>query len=164
MSTVTVVAANERSVETEHAVDVRRWADLAEASLVAEGAAGEITLTFIDDDDIAELNAEYMGKPGPTDVLSFPLDDVHDPALPGVPTLLGDIVISASTAARQFADHAGTYDDEIALLVVHGVLHILGHDHVDPDETVRMRARELDLLQSLHWQGPAPAEFRQHHD
>ena len=49
----------------------------------------------------------------------------------------------------------------MALLVVHGVLHVLGHDHADPDEMARMRARELELLESLHWDGPAPAGFRQ---
>lgn len=145
-------------------VDVGRWAALAEASLLTEGATGELTLTFIDDDDIAELNAEYMGKSGPTDVLSFPLDDDDDPSLPGVPALLGDIVISASVADRQFTEHAGTFDDELALLVVHGVLHILGHDHEEPDETNVMRAREIALLQEHHWSGATPPAFRQAHD
>lgn len=164
MSDVTIVASDERMTATELVVDVGRWAELAEASLLTEGAAGELTLTFIDDDDIAELNAEYMGKTGPTDVLSFPLDDDDEPSLPGVPTLLGDIVISASVADRQFLDHAGTYDDELALLVVHGVLHILGHDHEEPEETTVMRAREIALLQEHHWNGMAPPAFRQEQD
>ncbi len=78
-----------------------------------------------------------MGKQGPTDVLSFPMDD--EP-IEGVPTLLGDIVISPSVAAEQCAEHAGTIDDELALLVVHGILHVLGHDHREPAETTVMRA------------------------
>jgi probable rRNA maturation factor len=102
-----------------------------------------------------------MGKAGPTDVLSFPMDD--EP-MTGVPTLLGDVVISPAVAAEQFADHAGTFDDELALLVVHGILHVLGHDHAEPEETAAMRSRELDLLERFHWHGPAPAAFRQTHD
>ena len=61
------------------------------------------------------------------------------------------------------ADHAGTLDDELALLVVHGILHVLGHDHHEPDETAVMRARELALLEAHHWVGPAPTGFRQEH-
>ena len=160
---VTVVAADDRSADDspEVTVDPERWRRLAVDVLADEGAAGELTVTFVDVADITELNAEHMGADGPTDVLSFPIDD--EPT-PGVPRLLGDIVISPAVAARQFTDHAGTLDDEIALLVVHGILHVLGHDHAEPDETRAMRARELDLLQRLHWRGPAPAGFRQHQD
>lgn len=161
---MTVVASDERTVHTGVPVDLERWATLAQLALEAEGADGELTLTFVDDDDIAALNAEYMGKVGPTDVLSFPLDDDDDPSLPGVPALLGDIVISASAADRQFPEHAGTFDDELALLVVHGVLHILGHDHVEHDETAVMRERELVLLRAHHWHGSTPSKFRQEHD
>jgi probable rRNA maturation factor len=99
-----------------------------------------------------------MGKNGPTDVLSFPMDD--EPVA-GVPTLLGDVVISPAVASTQFLDHAGTLDDELALLVVHGILHVLGHDHVDADDTAVMRTRELELLGAHHWRGPAPSGFRQ---
>ncbi len=143
-------------------VDVERWQRLAEASLSTEGASGELTLTFIDRDEIAALNDEHMGKTGPTDVLSFPLDD--DP-MPGsdIPVLLGDIVISPAVAAEQFVEHAGTLDDEIALLVVHGVLHILGHDHAEPEQRALMHERELALLTEHHWHGPVPLGFRQDH-
>lgn len=160
---VTVVAADERSPDDARdvVVDVARWRRLALAVLTDEGAGGELTLTFVDAADIAELNAEHMGSVGPTDVLSFPLDD--DPT-PGVPRLLGDVVISPAVAATQYETHAGTLDDEIALLVVHGILHVLGHDHAAPDETATMRQREVELLEAHHWRGPAPAGFRQTHD
>jgi probable rRNA maturation factor len=160
---VTVVAADDRSADDspDVVIDAERWRRLAVDVLADEGAAGELTVTFVDVTDIAELNAEHMDTAGPTDVLSFPIDD--EPT-PGVPRLLGDIVISPAIAANQCADHAGTLDDEIALLVVHGILHVLGHDHAEPDETRAMRARELDLLQRFHWHGPAPAGFRQHQD
>ncbi len=160
---VTVVCTDERS-ETEMdrpPIVVEHWRALAEAVLVAQAAVGELTLTFVEVADIAELNAEHMGKVGPTDVLSFPLDD--EP-MSGVPTLLGDVVISPSVAHDQFAEHAGTFDDEIALLIVHGILHVLGHDHADAGEAESMRQRERELLVAHHWHGPAPAGFRQTHD
>ena len=159
----TVVVADERSVDDspEVVVDVDRWHRLGIDVLLHSEVGGELTLTFIDRDDIAELNAEHLGKTGPTDVLSFPMDD--EP-IDGVPTLLGDVVISPAVAAEQFADHAGTLDDELALLVVHGIFHVLCHDHAEPDETAVMRTRELDLLERLHWSDCAPAGFRQSHD
>jgi len=162
-SDVTVVVADVRSADDspEVALDLNRWEQLAGAALAAEGAVGELTLTFVDASEIALLNEEYMGRIGPTDVLSFPMDD--EPT-PGVPTLLGDVVISPAVAAQQFADHAGTLDDELALLVVHGVLHVLGHDHAEPEETASMRRRELELLEAHHWSAPAPSGFCQTHD
>lgn len=159
----TVVVADERTDDDspDVIVDLARWERLAMATLRDDGATGELTLTFIGSDDITELNVQHMGKDGPTDVLSFPMDD--DP-LPGVPSLLGDVVISPAVAAAQCADHAGTLDDELALLVVHGILHVRGHDHAEPDEAAAMRRRELELLERHHWSGPAPSGFRQVHD
>ena len=157
---MTVVVGDEREVD-DTPIDLDRWGSLAEAVLAAVAADGELTLTFVDDDEIASLNAEHMGKPGPTDVLAFPLDDRPTP---GVPTLLGDVVVCPSVAADQFAEHAGTFDDEVALLVVHGILHVLGHDHADAAEAEVMRQRELELLEAHHWCGSAPAGFRQSQD
>jgi probable rRNA maturation factor len=154
-----VVGADEQDAV---AVDVARWVELARAVLLDERRAGELTLTFVDRDEIAALNAEHLGKDGPTDVLSFPLDD--DAPQPGVPVLLGDVVVCPAVAAEQAPAHAGALDDELALLVVHGVLHVLGHDHAELDETTAMRARELTLLEQHHWHGPPPAGFRQAHD
>ena len=80
-----------------------------------------------------------------------------------MPLLLGDVVICPAVAARQAPDHAGTVDDELALLVVHGVLHVLGHDHAEAHERPAMQARERQLLELHHWHGDAPAGFRQEH-
>ncbi len=91
---------------------------------------------------MAALNREHMGHEGPTDVLSFPIDGTDA----GPDGLLGDVVVCPAVARRNAPDHAGTYDDELALLVVHGVLHVLGHDHADADDAEAMRAREVDLL------------------
>lgn len=160
---VTVICTDARStIEIGSApFDVDRWRILAEAVLATESVVGELTVTFVDEAEIADLNAEHMGTIGPTDVLSFPLD--HEPVV-GIPTLLGDVVICPSVALGQFAGHAGTFDDEIALLIVHGILHVLGHDHADADEAALMRQREVALLVAHHWRGPAPAGFRQTHD
>jgi probable rRNA maturation factor len=152
---VTIVVSDE---QTEVAVDVNRWEELAHAVLIAEQRRGELTLTFVDVGEMAELNMEHMGKSGPTDVLSFPLDGLEDLDSVG-PVLLGDVVICPAIAAAAAPDHAGTIDDEIALLVVHGILHILGHDHAEPEETQRMRSRELEHLTRLHWRGRTPAGF-----
>ncbi len=161
-------------------VDLARWQALALAVLRAEGVRGlaELSLMFVSEAEIAELNERFMGHAGPTDVLSFPIDaeladmvlhsaapsrgpDRAPPDLAEMPVLLGDVVICPAVAARQAPEHAGTLDDELALLVVHGVLHVLGHDHAEEDERARMRARELALLQEHHWHGPAPEAFRQ---
>ena len=165
----------ERSIEVvgadeQHDVDldVDRWCRLAHDVLRAEGRGGELTLTFVDRDEITELNAEHMGQTGPTDVLSFPLDDDPDDTAEtsdaaSVPILLGDVVVCPAVAAEQAATHAGTLDDELALLVVHGVLHVLGHDHADESDAAAMRAAELVHLEAYHWGGPAPTAFRQEH-
>jgi probable rRNA maturation factor len=152
-----VVVGADEQVEVE--VDLDRWVALATAVLRAEEVTGELTLSFVDRTEIAALNTEHLGHDGDTDVLSFPLDD--EPPVDGTPRLLGDVVVCPAVAAGQAAGHAGTVDDEIALLVVHGVLHVLGHDHAEADERALMRRREVELLEAHHWRGPAPSGFRQ---
>jgi probable rRNA maturation factor len=152
--------------QTDVDLDTSRWADLARRALKAEGVAGELTLTFVDVEEMESLNREFMGADGPTDVLSFPLDAASTVGTrpdDGTPVLLGDVVICPSVAALGAPGHAGTSDDELALLVMHGVLHVLGHDHDEPSEAVRMRERELELLRVLHWHGDEPAGFSQEH-
>lgn len=149
-------------------VDVDRWVALARDVLVAEGVSGEaeLSLMFVDEESIAELNGRFMDADGPTDVLAFPIDDPvvagrwpdagtagpdrDDPEPSDLPLLLGDVVVCPAVARRQAPAHAGTYDDELALLVVHGVLHVLGHDHAEPEETAVMQARERELLDRFH--------------
>lgn len=161
VGTPIVVCADEQD---DVEIDAARWAALAEAVLRAEGVSGELTLTFVDPAEIATLNAEHMGVPGPTDVLSFPLDAATMNAganVDGTPVLLGDVVVCPAIAVAAAPDHGGSVDDELALLVVHGVLHVLGHDHAEPGETAVMRERERALLSELHWHGPVPPTFRQ---
>ena len=94
--------------QTEVDIDADRWAELATATLAAEGCrAGELTLTFVDVDEISQLNRDMMGSVGPTDVLSFPLDDDPDAVIAG-PVLLGDVVVCPAVAAAQASTHAGS--------------------------------------------------------
>lgn len=143
-------------------LDALRWGDLAATVLDRLGESGEAALTFVESDVIAALNAEHMGVDGPTDVLSFPLDAGEQSDLPS-PRLIGDIVVCPAVAAEAAPTHAGTLDDELALLVVHAALHLVGYDHADPDEATEMRSQERELLSEFHWGGPPPDGFRHQH-
>ncbi|HWE67373.1 MAG TPA: rRNA maturation RNase YbeY [Acidimicrobiales bacterium] len=157
---IDVFAADEQE---DIPITVARWADLAKQVLIARGVKGEteVSLLFLDEDAIAALNEQFLGKSGPTDVLSFPIEDEPGPtgrspdfggsgpgASPeeGALTLLGDVVICPAVAARNAVEHEVSLDDEIALLVVHGLLHLLGMDHEDDAEAERMEALEQQLL------------------
>ena len=159
--TVEVFAADEQS---DHPVDTLRWVRLAEAVLGEEGLTGdaELSVLFVDERSIAELNSRFLDKDGPTDVLAFPIDEEpiesgRSPDSGGtgpgmlsepedMPVLLGDIVICPAIAFRNAPEHAGNYDDELALLVVHGLLHLMGMDHQDAEEAEEMESKERELL------------------
>jgi probable rRNA maturation factor len=174
-----VFCANEQD---DVPIDLGRWQRLATDVLRAEGVRGlaELSLLFVTPREIAELNEDYMGAAGPTDVLAFPIDaadaeivlhgqppsrgpDRSPPDPSDMPLLLGDVVVCPSVARDQAPTHAGTLEDELALLVVHGVLHVLGHDHAEQAQAEAMRAKERLHLESFHWHGAAPATFRQEH-
>lgn len=119
---------------------------------------GALHLDFVDVDTMAELNQTHMGHEGPTDVLSFPLDgsDGEDGLEPGVlPRHIGDVIVCPAVALDQAADHTGSFRAELTLLVVHGVLHLLGHDHADPEETLAMQGVERRHLIRLGHRHPA---------
>jgi len=149
----TVVATDERATAVGaagHRVDLERWRALAAGVLADEGVGGpaELNLVFVDETAMAELNGEFMSATGPTDVLSFPLDAEAEPGPGATLRLLGDVVICPAVAARNAGANAG-YDAEIALLVVHGVLHVLGMDHAEDDEAAAMVARERHHLAAV---------------
>ena len=130
-----------------------RWAGLAAAVLRDEGVRrGELGLRFVDPGAMSELNSSHMGSAGPTDVLAFPIDGAADSVhLPEQIPLLGDVVVCPAYAAEQAPEHAGgghdgSLGDELALLVVHGVLHVLGYDHQSDADAEMMQARERQLL------------------
>jgi probable rRNA maturation factor len=116
-------------------VDEDGLAGLAVTTLRGEGVeAFELSVSFVGADEMSNLHDEYLGEPGPTDVLSFPLDDVDGEGI----RLLGDVVICPPYAAGNNDD----LDAELRLLLVHGVLHLLGHDHEDDAERAEMWSRQ----------------------
>jgi probable rRNA maturation factor len=164
---IDVFAADEQQ---DHPIVVAQWAELSQKVLTARGVKGEteVSLLFVDEDAIAALNEQFLGKSGPTDVLSFPIEDEPGPtgrspdlggsgpgALPeeGALMLLGDVVICPAVAARHAEEHGVTLDEEIALLVVHGLLHLLGMDHEAEAEAERMEALEQQLLNRYYRTG-----------
>jgi len=155
--------------QNTHEVDVARWSRLAEAVLRDQGVRGEVELSvlFVEPEVMTGLNERFMDGDGPTDVLSFPIDDDvvelgrwPDASTTGpdrspveadeAPLMLGDVVICPAVAAANGPAHTGSYDDELALLLVHGILHVLGMDHSDAADTAAMQRRERELLERHH--------------
>lgn len=129
------------------AVDRRLLRARAARLLRALGRSrSELSIALVDDATIAELNQRYRGVPGPTDVLSFPMLDAEVDA--GA-EWLGDVVISVDTAARQARRAHRGVDDVLARLLIHGTLHLLGHDHERDDEARSMRREERRLWRAL---------------
>jgi probable rRNA maturation factor len=158
---VQVFGADEQSAVP---VDVLRWVRLAQLVLEDERVPpdAEVSVLFVAEDTIADLNERFLDGSGPTDVLAFPIDDDSPPGGrypdeggrgPGTPAeddeppiVLGDVLVCPAVAARQAAALGRSLEDELALLVVHGVLHLLDYDHAEPDDAVKMQRREADLL------------------
>ena len=141
----------------------QRLAELLVNTLIDAGVPGpaQVDLTMVDPDTIAALNVEHLGGDGPTDVLSFPLEAFPDDAWPVAPPdptgavaprMVGDVVICPAVAEAQADGHAGSPADELALLVVHAGLHLVGYDHAEPDEAAVMGAAEQAML--AEWWGP----------
>ncbi|MED7926397.1 rRNA maturation RNase YbeY [Nonomuraea sp. LP-02] len=117
----------------------------------------ELSIVVIDEDAMAELHEKWMGEPGPTDVLAFPMDELRpgggargDSESPADPALLGDVVLCPQVAARQAKEAGHATADELELLCTHGILHLLGYDHAEPEEHKEMFGLQAQLLES--WQ------------
>jgi probable rRNA maturation factor len=116
------------------------------AVLAQESKEGELTVFLSDDAQLHELNLEFLGVDAPTDVLSFPASET-DPET-GKP-YLGDVIISAARAEEQARSAGHPLEAEVQLLVVHGVLHLLGYDHAEPEEKERMWSLQAKALETL---------------
>lgn len=140
--------------ETDFEVDQERVLQLATFALdflrIHRGA--ELAIIFVDEAAMEQLHMQWMDEPGPTDVLSFPMDELR-PGTESEPTpagLLGDIVICPTVAAKQ-AEVAGHETvNEILMLTVHGILHLLGFDHAEPGEEKEMFGLQANILQSFY--------------
>ena len=137
-------------------IDTGAVARFAQATLDREGVASDASLSiaFIDEDEIAELNEAHMGKDGPTDVLSFPIEDAtpgHPPiGVPGGPPLeLGDVFICPEVVSDHASEYGVTFEEELYLMVCHGVLHILGWDHQTEEDAEAMEGREAEHLATV---------------
>jgi probable rRNA maturation factor len=141
-------------------IDLEALCRLAASVLIDEAApAGQLDLHLVDLDTMRELNHTHMDVDEPTDVLAFPLD-LDDGALSSAGErgpLLGDVVICPQVAFTQAAGHTGSFESEMALLTVHGTLHVLGHDHGETSERLRMQARERRHLAAIDVAHPVPA-------
>ncbi|MFT3715591.1 MAG: rRNA maturation RNase YbeY [Gordonia sp. (in: high G+C Gram-positive bacteria)] len=116
--------------------------------------AAELSIQLVDNDTMADLHMQWMDLPGPTDVMSFPMDELTpggrpDASEPG-PAMLGDIVLCPEFAADQAKKQNHSYEHELAVLTVHGVLHLLGFDHAEPEEKKEMFGLQNQILQDWY--------------
>ena len=111
----------------------------------------EISLSFVDVQEMEELHIKWMQEDGPTDVLSFPMDDLEIPAegKTAEPGILGDIILCPEFAHKQAMEASNTFEAEMDMLLVHGVLHLLGHDHQEPEEHAVMFGMQNTILADL---------------
>lgn len=152
--------------EPYDASDFARWMPrLGARVLEVEGLKQSSLSVLVTSDDVVQgLNRDFRGYDEPTDVLSFGLSELAKPAVddaassdgfilpPGAPLQLGEVVIAYPTAARQAAAHGRSVEHELAHLLIHGILHLLGYDHYDPEEERAMRAREDLTLAERLWE------------
>ena len=119
----------------------------------------EVTIVLVDEPAMTEYNKRFMDRAGPTDVLSFPLEELVPEKIPTIdekdpPINLGDIVIAPSYVRKQALGRDVGFEDEMALMVVHGMLHLMGWDHEDDAEAEHMEARESDILGTVGRERP----------
>lgn len=140
----------------------------ARAALAGERASGptlELSILLTDDAAIAELNSQWRGKSGPTNVLSFPAErDAAHGSPTGAPVLLGDIAVALETLIAEAQDAGIAPEDHLRHLVVHGVLHLCGYDHEKDADADRMESREIEILRTLGVSDPYAAAERRLED
>lgn len=114
----------------------------------------EVSVTFMTDEDIQEVNANYRGIDAPTDVISFALEEMTEGEVEikveaDMPTVLGDILISTETAERQAEEYGHSFKREIGFLALHGFLHLLGYDHMTEEDEKKMFGRQKEILDTF---------------
>ena len=142
-------------VSNESGVDVSEDELISVARFVIRkmdvNPAAELSMVLLDTNAMADLHMRWMDLPGPTDVMSFPMDELEPGGRPDAPepgpSMLGDIVLCPQFAAGQAEAAGHSLGQELALLTVHGVLHLLGYDHAEPDEEKEMFALQRQLLE-----------------
>lgn len=122
-------------------------------------AVVEVSLVFTDDKSIQQLNKEYRNKDNPTNVLSFPDTELtacslEEAAMTEEPLILGDIIFAAETIEREAASQNKKFEDHVIHLLIHGLLHLVGYDHIEQNEAETMEELEISILQSFHINNP----------
>jgi probable rRNA maturation factor len=146
---VSVFLADEQGVP----VDLDRLRRLAELVLAEEGypIETELTVLLVSEDEMAAYNERFLERSGPTDVLAFPVEELMPGVVPdqdsnGPPLIIGDVIVAPGYVGRQAKENDVEFDDEMALMVAHGILHLLGYDHIDDADAEMMERREVELL------------------
>lgn len=149
---MSVEIVNETTFTVDEATMRRLALFVVEAMKVHADA--DLSIVFVDEVAMERLHVEWMDEPGPTDVMSFPMDELRPGSdeKPTDPGLLGDVVICPTVAEKQAITAGHPVDSEIRLLLTHGILHLLGFDHAEPDEEVAMFALQRQLLDSFREQ------------
>lgn len=127
--------------------DIQHWVKTAIAANVADPSA-EVSVRVVDEEEMQILNRDYRDQDKPTNVLAFPAGDVQG-LPPGASRSLGDIVVCAAVVAREAGEQGKALDDHWSHMLVHGVLHLLGHDHMTESETGEMEGLEREILAGL---------------
>lgn len=163
---MSIELANESGVEApaELIIGAARFA----VGAMDVNPAAELSLLLVDEDTMADMHVQWMDLPGPTDVMSFPMDELvpggrPDAAEPG-PAILGDIVICPAFAKRQAKEARRSFDHELAMLTIHGVLHLLGYDHAEPEEEKEMFGLQNSILEEFYAERHRVAQVQRQSD
>ncbi|HDP69496.1 MAG TPA: rRNA maturation RNase YbeY [Actinobacteria bacterium] len=132
-------------------IDALSLKELAEFTLVFEEVdnLAELSMVFVDEEEIERLNSQYRGAEEPTDVLSFPLFDKVPQEKTEHLLMLGDVVICPSVARRNALEMRRSLEKELNMLLVHGILHLLGYDHIEPKDEILMKMRQKEILKKF---------------
>jgi probable rRNA maturation factor len=146
---VSVFLADEQSEE----LDLTSLRTLAELVISKEGypTDTEVTVLLVDEDEMASYNERFLSRTGPTDVLAFPVEELlpgvaPDPDPNGPPVMIGDVIIAPGYVRKQAGELGVSFEDEMALMVAHGILHLMGYDHQEDGDAATMEGRERELL------------------
>ena len=134
---------------------ITRWAQGALQGAGYEASEAELTVRFVDNAEIQDLNKTYRHKDYPTNILSFPFECPDGVELP----LLGDLIIAKAVVEKEALEQQKTLEEHYAHLIVHGVLHLLGYDHIESEDATIMEPLEISIVQSLGYDNPYKDEI-----
>ena len=146
-----IISNDEHGLLTQDQVELVEAVLAHAAQLEDVEEPSELSVTFLTNEEIHDINREWRGKDAPTDVISFAFDEMGEEEMDFMldedePHLLGDLVISVERCREQAADYGHSFERELGFLAIHGFLHLLGYDHMTPEEEAIMTARQEEVL------------------